>query len=143
MVSERKLLTGGCFCGEVRYAVDASDAADACVCHCATCRRTTGAPMVAWFSVKPEAFRFTAGAPVRFASSETGERQFCGRCGAQITFQNRSIDEIDITTASLDDPAAIPPIDQIWVKSRLDWMAGLHALPEFPRGHRAAPASPS
>jgi len=134
-----ELLTGGCFCGEVRYAVDAAMAAEACVCHCENCRRTTGAPMVAWFSVKPEAFRFTAGAPVRFASSETGERQFCGRCGAQLTFQDSQLNEIDVTTASLDDPTAVPPRDQIWVDRRLDWMDGLHALPELPRGHSAAP----
>jgi len=134
------VLTGGCFCGEVRYAVDAAMAADACVCHCENCRRTTGAPMVAWFSVKPGAFRITAGAPMRFASSTTGERQFCGRCGAQLTFQDSQIDEIDVTTASLDNPSAVRPRDQIWVDSRLDWMAGLHALPELPRGHRAGPA---
>jgi len=140
MVSGKKLLTGGCFCGEVRYAVDATMAADACVCHCENCRRTTGAPMVAWFSVKPDAFRITAGAPVRFASSATGERQFCGRCGAQLTFQDRQLDEIDVTTASLDDPSAVAPRDQIWVDSRLEWMAGLHTLPELPRGHRAGPA---
>jgi hypothetical protein len=135
------MLTGGCFCGEVRYSVDVAMATDACVCHCENCRRTTGAPMIAWFSVKPEAFRITAGAPVQFASSATGERQFCGRCGAQLTFQDSQIDEIDVTTASIDDPAAVPPRDQIWVDSRLDWMAGLYTLPKLPRGHRAAPAS--
>jgi hypothetical protein len=131
------MLTGGCFCGEVRYVVDAADAADACICHCENCRRTTGAPLVAWFSVKPEAFRITAGAPKRFASSETGERQFCGRCGAQLTFQDSLIDEIDVTTASLDDANAVAPGDQIWVDRRLDWVAGLHTLPGLPRGHRA------
>jgi hypothetical protein len=116
-------LTGGCFCGDVRYAVDAS------------------APMVAWFSVKPEAFRITAGAPVLFASSETGMRQFCGRCGAQLTFQDGQLDEIDITTASLDDPSTVPPTDQIWIDRRLSWMSHLNILPELPRGHSAAVAT--
>jgi hypothetical protein len=135
------MLTGGCFCGEVRYAVEAADAANASVCHCENCRRTTGAPMVAWFSVKPEAFRFSAGAPVRFASTQTGAREFCGRCGAQLTFRDsRRVDEIDITTASLDDPSAVPPVEQIWAVSRLDWVAGVHALSELPRGHYAPPA---
>lgn len=124
------MLTGGCCCGAVRYEAD-GEPFDLCICHCEICRRTTGAPAVAWFTVRPEDLRLTKGEPARFASSATGSRQFCSTCGTQITFRDKRIpDEIDVTTASLDDPAAAPPVEHIWTRSRLPWMADLDRLPE-------------
>ena len=116
------LLSGGCCCGGVRY--EASDTPfNATLCHCTTCRRTSGAPVVAWFSVRESAFRILIGNPTRFASSDHGQRTFCPRCGTQLTFRSSLVgDEIDITTASLDDPQAVPPLDQTWAASRLHWM---------------------
>jgi hypothetical protein len=133
------MLTGGCFCGKVRYEA-AGELSDLCLCHCETCRRTTGAPAVAWMSVKPPSFRFTAGEPAVVASSATGQRRFCRDCGTQLTFQDSALDEVDVAIASLDDPTAVQPADQIWVQSRLPWMARLETLPELPRGHHAASA---
>ena len=130
------MLSGGCFCEAVRYEAT-GDMSDASLCHCAICRRTTGAPVVAWFSVNPEDFRFTRGAPKTFASTSVGRRRFCGDCGAQLTFEDLRAPVVDVTTASLDDPSAAPPRDHIWATSRIPWMSGLDALPDLPRGHRS------
>jgi hypothetical protein len=115
-------LTGGCCCGAIRYEASGQPY-HATLCHCTTCRRASGAPVVAWFSVRESAFRIVAGQPASFASSEHGRRRFCPRCGTQLTFRTSLAgDEIDITTASLDDPEAVPPVDQTWAVSRLSWM---------------------
>ncbi|MBT5434558.1 MAG: hypothetical protein HOI34_13175 [Rhodospirillaceae bacterium] len=37
---------GGCMCGAVRYAVDGAPMSSI-FCHCMSCRRHTGAPVVA------------------------------------------------------------------------------------------------
>jgi hypothetical protein len=50
---ESNMLTGGCFCGDIRYAVTGSPFHPT-NCHCSICRRTTGAPFVAWFSVRTD-----------------------------------------------------------------------------------------
>lgn len=50
------MLKGGCFCGWVRYEVDNAPM-QATACHCSICRCTSAAPVVAWFTVKPESFR--------------------------------------------------------------------------------------
>lgn len=101
------------------------------LCHCTLCRATTGAPAVAWFTVLRSDFAYARGRPLRFASSAEAVREFCGRCGAQLTFAHRDYgDRVDITTASLDDPAAAPPVEQIYARSRLPWMANLDALPD-------------
>ncbi len=125
------MLTGGCFCGSVRYAVTGTPF-NATNCHCSICRRTTGAPFVAWFSVPLEEFRSTQGEPQRFHSTPDGLRSFCGRCGSQLTFQHAGRDEIDVTTCSLDHPETIPPRDNTHTSSRLDWV-GADGRADFPK----------
>jgi hypothetical protein len=125
------MLRGGCYCGRIRYEA-AGDPFDATLCHCSICRRTTGAPFVAWFSVKRADFRFVAGVPKRFRSTAKGERRFCPHCGAQLTFKHSDFpDEIDVTTCSLDDPEAVPPEDHTRASSKLRWMHLGDGLPEY------------
>src|SRR5437773_10968703 len=101
------MLQGGCFCGRIRYEV-AGRPFHATNCHCSICRRTTGAPFVAWFSARPNEFQIVKGEPMRFHSTEQGARSFCSRCGTQLTFQHvEFIDEIDVTTSSLDNPELV------------------------------------
>ena len=126
------MLRGGCFCGLIRY--EASGAPfNATVCHCSICRRTTGAPFVAWFSVERANFRFVSGTPLRFNSTDKGTRSFCPRCGTQLTFEHRDVpNEIDVTTASLDDPESVPPRDHTRASSRLSWVKLADGLPLYP-----------
>ncbi len=123
------MLSGGCYCGAIRYEAT-GEPFNATNCHCSICRGTTGAPFVSWFSVRPHAFRIVRGKPERFHSSETGVRGFCRRCGTQLTFQMSGLDEIDITTASLDDPEQVPPSDNVRTSSRLVWVVP-DGLPEY------------
>ena len=48
---------GGCLCGAVRYELAAEGAFDAGYCHCSMCRRSTGAPVLAWALVRRSHFR--------------------------------------------------------------------------------------
>src|SRR5919107_944862 len=107
------MLTGGCYCGAIRYEADGAPFHET-NCHCSICRRTTGAPFVTWFSVRRSGFRITQGQPTRFGSTAKGTRSFCPRCGTQITFEHADFpDEIDITAATLDQPERIEPKDDI------------------------------
>jgi hypothetical protein len=125
------MLHGGCFCGDVRYEADGT-LFNETNCHCSICRRTTGAPFVAWFSVRRSDFRLLSGAPVRFASTEKAVRSFCPRCGTQLTFEHGDFpDEIDVTTGSLDDPEAAPPHDHIHTSSKLGWVKLADSLPLY------------
>src|SRR5262245_17049392 len=114
------MLTGGCFCGRVRYEAEGVPV-NQTNCHCSICRRTTGAPFVAWFSVPRSQLKLT-GAPTRFRSSGKATRGFCPDCGAQITFELDGAAEIDITTCSLDDPNRVSPVDHTWTSARLGWV---------------------
>jgi len=127
------MLQGGCFCGAVRYVVE-GEPFNSTLCHCSDCRRSAGAPAVAWFSARMEQVRFTKGNPATFRSSEQVLRGFCAVCGTTLSYQDgRQPDEIDIATASLDDPEAAPPRDHTFAGERLSWMHADDGLPAYPR----------
>lgn len=134
-------MTGGCFCGAIRYEAG-SPRSDQTICHCTMCRGTTGAPFVAWFTVPEQELRVTQGTPATFRSSPPAERSFCGRCGTQLFFRHEGAPGLaDVTTASLDDPEAVPPRDHTFVRSRLSWVRLADGLPEHPTRRDASESS--
>jgi hypothetical protein len=127
------MLAGGCYCGAVRYEA-AGDIIHRTLCHCLDCRRVSGAPALAWFSIAQSGLRFVRGAPARFRSSSQVSRGFCAQCGTPLTYAHDATpDEIDVTTCSLDDPEAAPPEDHTFTHSRLSWLPSCDGLPEYPR----------
>jgi hypothetical protein len=78
--------------------------------------------VVAWITVRRSELSWLCGAPQVFHSSPGVTRQFCRRCGTQLTYESlRHPDTIDITTASLADPDAYPPTTEVWLEHRLGW----------------------
>ena len=124
------MAAGGCLCGRVRY--EAGEPGGSAVCHCRTCQRAHAAPLVAFFTVRRQDVWIT-GELKRYASSAHGTRLFCGDCGTQLFFEDsRYPDELDIATATLDDPAAVPPTKHIWTMSQVPWVKRDDGLPAFP-----------
>ncbi len=124
--------TGGCFCGAVRYRVSAPPEVIS-QCHCAMCRKIVGAPVVTWVTYPRAAYTVTTGAPRELVSSPAVVRTFCAECGTSLTFRETARpDLVDVTVASLDDPAAFPPDEHIWTSSALPWLALDDDLPRRP-----------
>jgi hypothetical protein len=112
---------GGCLCGAVRYRVTGAPA-HSVICHCASCRRASGAPTVAWLTVDRRCFEIVAGQPTAFRSSPGVIRQFCGSCGSALTYENdKTPISIDVTTATLDEPDRFPPTAEVWLQDHLAW----------------------
>src|SRR5256885_11925437 len=80
---------GGCLCGGVRYQVSGA-VSNPCFCHCASCRKAAGAPMVPWGTFARTSFRLTRGALAEYRSSPGVTRGFCAVCGTSLTYHNRS-----------------------------------------------------
>ncbi len=132
-------LIGGCGCGAVRYQLTASPF-DAGYCHCETCRRCSGAPVLAFATVPLRAFVVTAGEPRRRRSSGSGERWFCGDCGTQLAMQvAHQPDTIDFTICSLDAPSVIRPLFHIFAASSPSWF---QIADTFPRHGKFRPDTP-
>jgi hypothetical protein len=124
--------SGGCFCGAVRYEAESAPSTSM-VCHCQTCRRVAAAPVVAWVTFEKSQFKFIKGQPRVLSSSPSVRRAFCPDCGTALTYEiQKSPTIIDVTTCSLDEPAAFPPTYHAWLSHNIDWVKFSDNLPEFP-----------
>ena len=113
---------GGCLCGAVRYAVHGEPKVSM-ICHCNTCRRAAGAPVVAWVTFPTDRFSLVRGAPAAFHSTPPVTRTFCATCGTPLTYVHAERpSEIDVCTATLDDPEAFPPTHHSWVSESPRWL---------------------
>ena len=126
------ILKGGCLCGALRY--EASEPpVDTGYCHCTICRRSTGAPVLAWASVPVKSFAYVQGTPALYHSSSWGHREFCARCGTQICYrQTKDARNVDLNTGSLDDPGLCPPAMHIYYADRIAWFDTADTLPRHP-----------
>ena len=137
-------LSGGCFCGAIRFKVD--DLFDAGYCHCSICQRMSGAPAVAWANTPARNFRVTKGEPEGFSSSEHWVRLFCPSCGSPVYGRHPSppsddSDLLCIPIPSLDDPSAVLPTAHIWCSSRLPLFETSDDLPRFDDGELSHPST--
>ena len=128
------VLTGGCQCGAIRYALFATPKAG--LCHCRMCQKAVGGPFFAWAMVQSADFAWTQGAPAQYRSSSLARRGFCAACGTPLCFQYDSKpDHIDVSIGSLDTPGAVRPTVALGEESRAAWCdADLFALPAYPTG---------
>ena len=126
--------SGGCHCGQVRYEAS-GEVLHHAICHCSDCRKSSGAPMVGWIAFKSDGFAVTSGAAKKHASSEHGRRYFCADCGTGLYYVNEAVlpGIVDIQSATLDDPDAVPPGAHIQYAEHLGWVESLDQLPKFER----------
>jgi hypothetical protein len=114
---------GGCHCSAVRFRISGEPLLSI-VCHCASCRRANSASAVAWLTFDRGQVDMLSGRLTSYRSSQGVVRQFCGACGSQISYETaESPATIDITTASLDNPALFPPTSEVWLEHRVSWQS--------------------
>lgn len=131
-------LAGGCFCRAIRYRCAAPKGAPV-YCHCESCRRAAGAHAVAWFTVALADLKFESAVPAEFKSSAKVRRGHCVRCGTTLTYWNADYPEyIDVTVASLDDPALTEPRKHIWMEDAVAGDSPGDGLPQFARSSAGA-----
>jgi hypothetical protein len=130
-------LEGGCFCGAVRYRIDAPPRR-VTHCHCIHCRRSSGAPFVTWAECDAASFEIVKGSPRECESKPQVTREFCGDCGTQLTYKRAyEPDGIDVTAGSLDHPETLGPEDHLWCDRMLPWIQIDDGLPRHRLGREA------
>ena len=137
MLTNHMELTGGCVCGGARYALKSRPFA-LIDCHCIDCRRSAGAPYVTWGSVPREDLVVTRGEPRKIAHANR-IRSFAACCGTHLFFEDtKDSDGIDVTIASLDDPAPFAPQKAIWLEDKLPWVTLDESLPMFQKAPKTS-----
>jgi hypothetical protein len=123
---ERKLHTGGCLCGAVRYEADGEPTL-AGYCYCADCRKASGSGFVPFMGFRADAVRFTG--PTRQFVSKAARggdavRNSCPVCGSLVFGGIVGKDNSHtIYAGSLDDPSAFRPNIAIFNRDRPAWVA--------------------
>jgi hypothetical protein len=124
----KPVLTGGCQCGAIRYAMTAV-LLRVSLCHCRMCQKATGAPFASLADVAKDGFAWTRGTPASFRSSNIAERDFCAQCGTPLSYRRIDGATIEIMTGSFDRPDRVVPKVQFGTESRLGWVGTIAALP--------------
>jgi hypothetical protein len=113
---------GGCLCGAIRFATDGAPKWTS-YCHCASCRRHTGAPVSAYAGFERANVRVTKGELARFSSSPGVHRGFCATCGSTLTYEGeRWPTEIHLHVGAFDDPEPYAPKGHAFAEERLAWL---------------------
>jgi len=129
MASEAKsVLTGGCQCGAIRFAVTAPPV-KVSICHCRMCQKASGAPFASFADIDKREFAWTRGKPAAFKSSSIAERDFCPACGTPLSFRRIDGPRIEIMTGTFDRSDRVIPTRQYGTESRLGWVVGIANLP--------------
>lgn len=115
------VLPGRCFCGDICFELLGPEKF-ACFCHCESCQRAAGAPVVAWATYARETFAVTRGEMHWHRSSPGVTRGICGNCGSSVTYENeKRPGEIDVTLNCLDEPGAPVLRAHIWTEDKQPW----------------------
>lgn len=129
---KRDKVSGGCHCGAVRYEAR-GEPVYVPYCHCESCRKITGAPVVMFVMFEKSQVRFTRGERKKYASSPAVRRSFCPDCGTPLTYEGdwggKTIVEVHVST--LDDPQKFQPDRHTFFAERLDRFDVADNLPRF------------
>jgi hypothetical protein len=125
---------GQCHCGAIRFEL-ATEPNDVTLCHCVDCRRSSGAPVVAWAGLAESDLKIVRGTPKTINSSGAAMRSFCADCGTGLFYRNAEYQPnvVEVQVATLDDPGALPPTMHIQTAEQIGWMKTAHALPHVER----------
>lgn len=105
---------GRCLCGEVRFSAEL-ESEDYGACHCATCRRWAGGPVV---EAQASALEFTGRKPAIYRSSDWGERLFCPNCGTLIGFRMADGSFHGLSAGAFDPPLSGRLVMEVFVDSK-------------------------
>ena len=118
-----KSMKGGCMCGAVRYRLE-QESDWVVFCHCDSCRRHTGAPVVVFLTFTPDQVSWTSGSRAHYESSPGRFRGFCRDCGTPLTWETSTAERewIAIYVGTLDSPERFPPTEHVFCDEGLPWL---------------------
>jgi hypothetical protein len=127
-------ITGGCLCGQVRYAVE-GDLMMTGVCHCKNCQRQAGSAYSVLFAVADAQVSMTGDLTMFADTADSGNsvfRHFCGTCGSPIKSVVPGQKGVTfIKAGTLDDSSILQPSVHFWTKSKQNWVDIPDGVPQI------------
>jgi len=126
-------MAGGCMCGQVRFEVT-GDSFGVAHCHCHSCRKHNGGPVVTLAGYKADQVTFSGTERKIYESSPGVHRAFCPNCGTPLTWEGDGGDlgaifEFHIST--FDEPDKLVPTEHAFYPERISWFDVADDLPRY------------
>ena len=123
-------LTGGCFCGALRFEVSGEIAMRG-LCLCRSCQKISGGAGNLFIGIEASKFRYTQGEPRYFKREDAADaptREFCGQRGVHIAGRSpKAPGGLVVKVGTLDDPSAFGgPTMAFWAQEK----QGFHVVPD-------------
>lgn len=126
--------SGGCMCGRVRYAITGEPFAIN-YCHCMSCRRHNGAPVVVLAGYLAAQVQFSGEDRGRYESSPDIFRGFCSNCGTPLTWEGDGGEElgpiIEVHVNTFAEPERMVPTSHAFEPKRIPWLQIKDDLPRY------------
>ena len=133
--------TGQCFCGQVRFTIDAEPLGMR-TCWCRDCQRIASGSPTNNVLFPEEAVVYSGEIATMLKTADSGntiERGFCPKCGSQLyskTVEPKGVAPLRVRAGTLDDPEIMAPQAVIWTRSAPSWAV---FDPNLPRYERSVP----
>lgn len=126
---------GGCYCGNVRYAIE-GDFIFKGECCCRECQYISGGNTNVVVGVPEAVFSYTKGEPKTFTRADLESpvtREFCADCGTHLTTRAPGAPGVAIVkVGSLDEPALFDKPDRIiWASEMQPFHQLREGVPTF------------
>lgn len=129
-------VTGGCFCGAVRYEITGQPFSHA-NCHCRSCQLATGGAYAPVLLVPTAAFAISGPLSEYQSQGDSGNevtRAFCSRCGTTVYARTTRVKTMrPVYAITLDKPEIFAPQLDAWVDFAQPWVCMDNALPKYRR----------
>jgi hypothetical protein len=132
-MTEETMRSGGCMCGAVRYEASGEPFSVA-HCHCHSCRKHTGAPVVTLAGYLKDQVSFSGAERCFYESSPGALRAYCGECGSPLTWEGDGGDLgpiIELHLSTFDEPEQVVPTAHAFYPERLPWFDIVDDLPRY------------
>src|SRR5689334_678011 len=125
-------LTGGCFCGRVRYVISAPLGSGRS-CHCSRCRKAFSGAGSAYAEVQPGSFTWTSGVNNlnHYETTPGWGLTFCRVCGTTLC-GNHEGQVHGVTLGSVDGDPGVQIGMHIFVDSKAPWDHIGGDAPQYP-----------
>lgn len=133
-MNQQRVLQGRCLCGAITVELRGAPG-PLMFCHCAQCRRSSGAAALAVLPIAAHDFHLgdPEGVLRGYEASPGKSRHFCGRCGSPVYSRRDGDATVRVRAGLLDLPADIPRGGHIFCASAAPWDDARDALPRHAR----------
>lgn len=128
--------SGSCLCGQVHFEA-AGFPKRVALCHCFTCRKSTGSAFAA-FAIYENAAVNVNGVVTAYATSARERRYRCRYCGSPVYDRGETGDEIELPLGAFDRTNLFRPQYEAWTTRRENWLPSFGPdVPSFERNQHS------